>query len=111
MSQPETVLETFIGYVDRVDGDTAYVRLKSQDHGDALCGQYPASELAARGIHEQTRFLCEMVKVDDLTRLDLKPLPDVEVSEEELRAIDERIHRVIPRDDPGNAFEEHHESA
>lgn len=99
----ETVLETFTGYVDQVDGDTntAYVRLKSQEHGDILYGQYPASELASKGIYEQTRFLCETIKVGNSTRLDLKALPDMEVSEEELRAIDERIHRVIPRDDPG----------
>lgn len=97
----EKMLETFVGYVDQVDGDTAYVRLKSRDHGDVLYGKYSASELASEGIYEQSRFLCETVKVGDTTRLDLKALPDVEVSEEELCAIDEKIDRVIPRDDPG----------
>jgi len=87
--------------VDDVEGDTAYVRLKSQEHGDTLYGQYSASELASKGVYEQTRFLCETVKVGESTRLDLKPLPDVEVSEEELRAIEEKIDRVIPRDAPG----------
>lgn len=97
----EKVLESFLGYVDHVEGDTAYVRLKSREHGDILYGQYPASELAFKGISEQTRFLCETVKVGESTRLDLKALPDVEVTEEELRAIEEKIDRVIPRDDPG----------
>lgn len=97
----KTVLETFSGYVDQVVDDTAYVRLESREHGDVLHGQYSASELASKGIHEQSRFLCETVKVGGSTRLDLKALPDEVVSEEELRAIDERIHRVIPRDDPG----------
>jgi hypothetical protein len=97
----EKVLETFVGYVGQVDGDTAYVRLKSRDHGDVLYGKYSASELASKGIYEQSRFQCETVKVGDSTRLDLKALPDEEVSAEDLRAIDERIHRVIPRDDPG----------
>jgi hypothetical protein len=97
----EKVLETFVGYVDNVEGDTAYVRLKSREHGDTLYGQYSASELASKGIYEQTRFLCETIKIGETTRLDLKALPDVEVSEEELRAIEEKIDRVIPRDDPG----------
>jgi hypothetical protein len=97
----EKVLESFVGYVDQVEDGMAYVRLKSREYGDILYGQYPASELASKGIYEQTRFLCETVKVGENTRLDLKALPDLAVSCEERLAIEEKIDRVIPRDDPG----------
>ena len=80
----DVVLETFEGYVDRVDGETAHVQLKSREYGDVLYGTYPTSQLSAKGIEEQSRFLCETVKVDGTTRIDLRALPDVELTDEEL---------------------------
>jgi hypothetical protein len=53
------------------------------------------------GIDEQDRFLCETVDVDGKTRVDLRKIPDKEVSDEELKAIQESIDKALPRDDPG----------
>ena len=97
----EVVLESFEGFVDQVEGDTAYVRLKSREHGDVLYGEYPASQLLEKGIEEQGRFLCETVKVDGTTRVDMQAIPSVPATDEQLRAIEEKIDRVLPRDDPG----------
>jgi hypothetical protein len=98
---PAVVLESFDGFVDQVEGDTAYVRLKSREHGDILYGEYPASELLEKGIEEQTRFLCRTAKVDGTTRVDIQAVPNVQVTGEELRVIEEKIDRALPRDDSG----------
>jgi len=58
-TKDEMILESFEGYVDQVEGDTAYVRLKSREHGDVLYGEYSAAELLEKGIEEQSRFLCK----------------------------------------------------
>jgi hypothetical protein len=97
----EVVLESFEGFVDHVEGDTAYVRLKSREHGDVLYGEYPTSQLLEKGIEEQGRFLCKTVKVDGTTRVDMQAIPSVPATDEQLRAIEEKIDRVLPRDDPG----------
>jgi hypothetical protein len=94
-AQAETVLETFEGYVDEVDGDTAYVTLESKEHGDVLHGKYSASQLLKKGIEEQGRFLCRTIKVNGATRVDLQPLPDAEVTDDEVRAISEEIDRAF----------------
>jgi hypothetical protein len=99
--QPETVLESFEGYVDEVDGDTAYVTLESRNNGDVLQGKYSASELLKKGIEEQSRFLCRTIKSNGSTRVDVQPLPDAEVTDEEVRAISEEIDRAFPSDDSG----------
>jgi len=100
-SPPEVVLESFEGFVDQVEGDTAHVRLKSREHGDVLFGVYPTLQLLEKGIEEQGRFLCKTVKVDGTTRIDIQAIPRVPATDEQLRAIEEEIDRVLPRDDPG----------
>lgn len=90
-SHMERVLESFNGYVEQIEDETAYVRLKSREHGDVLYGEYPAAKLAKLGIEEQDRFLCETVELDGKTRVELRKIPDKEVSDEELKAIQESI--------------------
>ena len=98
VSQAETVLESFEGYVDSVEGDTAYVTLESREHGDVLYGEYSASELLGKGISEQSRFLCQTVKEDGATRIDFA-LPKLVVTDEEVRAVAEEMHGAFPSDD------------
>jgi hypothetical protein len=102
--QTETVLESFEGYVDEVDCDTAYVTLQSVEHGDVLHGKYSASELLKKGIEEQSRFLCRTIKANGATRVDLQPLPDAEVTDEEVRAISEEMDRAFSSDDSAIRF-------
>lgn len=98
-STKEEVLESFDGFVEEIVGETAYVRLKSREHGDVLHGEYPASQFASLGIEEQSRFLCTTVKAGESTRVVLQPIPDVPVTDEELRAIEARIDEALPLDD------------
>ncbi len=99
LSQAKTVLESFDGYVDSIDGDTAYVTLESRENGDVFYGEYSASELLAMGIREQTRFLCETVKGGDGGRVRFVPLPKVKVTDEEARAIAKEMREAFPGDD------------
>lgn len=100
-TEPEIVLESFEGYVDQIDGDTAYVTLESRKHGDVLYGEYSASQLRQKGIGDQSRFLCKTVKMGRATRVEFEPLPDEEVTDEEVRAIAEKMNRAFSSDDSG----------
>lgn len=100
----EMILETFTGYVDKVEGDTAYFTLESRDYGDVLCGHYSASELAKKGIGEQCSFLCRTVKVNGIVYVDIKFVPPHEVTDEEVREIEEEIERAFPQEDPGISY-------
>jgi hypothetical protein len=96
-------LEEFVGFVDQIDGDMAYVTLTSQT-GETLYGEYPASELKARGIHERRRFKCRTIDAGSHVEFDLEPIPDREVSEERERAIRDDIRKSLgdndgPQDD------------
>jgi|GEM_PF-6823420 len=97
--EPRTVLEAFDGYVDSIDGDTAYVTLESRLNGDVLYGEYSAQELLAKGIREQTSFLCETVKGGGAGRVHFAPLPKNKVTDEEARAIAEEMREAFPGDD------------
>jgi hypothetical protein len=97
--ETRTVLESFDGYVDSIDGDTAYVTLESRENGDVLYGEYSASELLAKGIREQTRFLCETVKGGDGGRVHFAPLPKNQVTDEEARSIAKEMREAFPGDD------------
>lgn len=89
-----TVLERLEGFVEQIDGPTAYVRLKSE-HGDELFGEYPAQELAAEGIVERRRFLCRTVEVGGEVRVEFEAIPDEPVSPEEEDALDRRLDELL----------------
>jgi hypothetical protein len=95
----ESILEHFDGFVDRIDGDTAYVTLKSREHGDVLYGQYPAALLSSKGVGDQERFICKTVGASETTRIEIAGVPAAVVTDEQLRAIDEEIERILPSDD------------
>jgi hypothetical protein len=97
--QAESILERFDGFVDQIDGDTAYVRLKSREHGDVLYGEYSAALLRSKGIEEQDRFICKTVSLGEATRVDIEAVPLAIVTKEQLQAIDEETERVLPSDD------------
>src|SRR5947209_3461046 len=78
--ETRTVLEEFVGFVDQIDGDVAYVTL-TPETGEKLYGEYPAAELKARGIHERRRFRCRTIDAGTRVEFDLEPIPDREVGE------------------------------
>jgi len=98
-AQGELILEQFDGFVDQIEGDTAYVTLKSREHGDVLYGQYSAALLKSKGIEEQDRFLCQTVALGETIRVDIEAVPLAIVTKEQLHAIDEEIERILPSDD------------
>jgi hypothetical protein len=91
-------LEEFLGFVDQIDGDVAYVTLTPAT-GEKLYGEYPAAELKARGIHERRRFRCWTIEAGTRVEFDLEPIPDCEVSAERERAIEENLRALLGDDD------------
>ena len=92
------VLERLEGFVDQIDGPTAYVTLKSQ-FGDVLLGEYSADDLASKGITEGRRFRCETVEVDGAVRVLFESLPDEPVTADEEDAIRHRIGKLLQDDE------------
>lgn len=96
--QKETILERFEGFVEQIQNDTAYVSLKSE-YGDILYGQYPASKLTQMGIFERRRFTCITKNVGGKVHVCLTPIPDIELSDQREREIQQEIERALGSDD------------
>jgi hypothetical protein len=97
-AETRTVLEEFVGFVDQIDADVAYITLKPQT-GEALNGEYPAAELNAKGIYERRYFKCRTIEAGSHVEFDLEPIPDRELSEERERAIEDRLRKSLGDDD------------
>lgn len=72
-----TVLESFVGVVDRIDDGTAFVTLTSNS-GEELLGEYSAAELTQRGIQERRRFTCQTVLRNGKVGVRFEPIPELE---------------------------------
>jgi len=87
-------LEQFTGFVDYIEGPTAFVTLTTEA-GEELAGEYPADELAELGICENRRFKCQTVITDSGVEVCFQPIPDIEVTPEEEMSIDQRLDELI----------------
>jgi hypothetical protein len=97
-AEERTVLEEFLGFVDQIDGDVAYITL-TPAKGEKLYGEYPAAELRARGIHEHRRFKCRTIEVGSRVEFELELIPDREVTEQRVRTIEETLRKSLGDDD------------
>ena len=84
------VLDEFVGYVDQVEGATAFVTLETTS-GEELHGEYPADELAALGIFEHRRFRCRTIEIDNSAEVRFEAIPENELTSED----DLTIHREV----------------
>jgi hypothetical protein len=94
MPPKDVLLESFEGFVDQIDGGTAYVTLKSE-HGDTLHGVYPAAKLAELGIKERRRFTCRTIERGGRVEVDLTAIPEMDVTPEDQQAIADRITKIF----------------
>jgi hypothetical protein len=79
---PVQVLENFLGHVDLIAGDQAYVTLRAPT-GEILKGRYSAADLAKHGISEGNRFECSTVKLGrNEVRVTFRLLPSISASRE-----------------------------
>lgn len=97
-AETRTVLEEFEGFVDQIDGEVAYITL-TPTSGEPLYGEYPAAELRAKGIHERRRFKCRTIEAGRHISFEVEPIPDLEVSKERERAIEEELRKLLGDDD------------
>lgn len=82
----EYVLEMFVGFVHSIEGDVANITLWSED-GDELPGEYPAKELADRGIYDRTKFSLRTIHSGDSVRVELNPVPLKELTSQDMELI------------------------
>lgn len=80
--------------MDYIEGPTAFVTLTTEA-GEELAGEYPADEFAEFGIRENRRFICQTVITDGVIDVRFQPIPDIEVTPEEEKAIDQRLDELI----------------
>jgi DNA-directed RNA polymerase subunit alpha len=95
---PTVVLERLEGFVDQVEGNLAYVTLRSEN-GETLYGEYSAAKLAETGIAEQSRFVCKTIKDGDSIRVEIAPVVDEPIGDDEIRGIHEMIDNALGRND------------
>lgn len=69
-----------VGFVDKFDGDTAFVTVTADTGEIFYIDSVPADILKAKGIKERRRFT-----------ITLEPIPDVEISEEREREINRQL--------------------
>ncbi len=86
--------ERFEGFVERLEGDVAYISLESE-RGERLCGPYPADELEAKGIGERDRFSLTLTDMGDSVRFDIQLIPRKILSAERQRQIQQEIEQAL----------------
>jgi len=87
----EQVLETFVGYVDAVEDDRAFVTLRAPS-GEILSGRYSATTLANYGIVEGSRFECSTIRIGPSNvRIAFRPLPSLSGTPEALQRLRESL--------------------
>ena len=89
--EPE-IWEELQGFVEKIEGDKAYIHLDSQS-GERLCGSYPAGELTAVGIGERDRFLLQAIGVEGAIRFEALLIPRKRISPTRQREIRARSNK------------------
>ena len=97
------VLQRFEGFVEKVEGDLAFVTLDN-GLGERLSGPYPADELAAKGVRERDRFVLTTVEHGDSVRFDILPVPRRTVTADRRRQIRDEIERELGGYTPGDDY-------
>lgn len=89
------VLETFDGYVDKIEDGTAYVSFESRHNNDRFNGSYLANKLKKKGIKERDCFIFETILFLGWTNVRFKYKPPNKLSQETIdqigREIEERL--------------------
>lgn len=88
------LLDEFEGFVEKVEGSTAYITLTSQS-GDTIYGEYPTDDLTKQGVHERRRFKLQAYESVSGVDFVITPiLPPTSVEEFE-QSIDETLRNSI----------------
>ena len=96
--QPQQVLERFMGFVEGIEGDTAFLKFKGEN-GDLLDGSYSLEELARLGLKEGDAFECFTVIRDGVPDVEIRPLPHFNRELPELEEKGRRLDALLAKDD------------
>lgn len=99
--EPEVILETFEGYVTKIEDVIAYIDLKSKRNGDRFYAQYPMDKLVGIVSEEGDQFLVHTVAKGEWTRLRFEKVEPREITYEEAQEIHRKIEADFPIEDPG----------
>lgn len=86
----QEILEYFVGKVEQVVDGIAFVSLTSPA-GEKLMGQYSASELKMKDIHDGDWFDCETVDEKDHVSVRITKRKRIPLSDQMLRRMDEEL--------------------
>jgi hypothetical protein len=92
------ILEAFDGFVDKIDGEIAYVTLKTGS-GELLWIECPVTQLQNAGIRERRRFKCWTVTDGSEVRLEMCRIPDALFTADDERRLEQRLRRQLGDDD------------
>jgi hypothetical protein len=99
------IIEEFLGFVDKIDGDVAYITLTSIATGEKFFCEYSDKELTQE-FREHRQFKCRTVEVGPTTvEIEFEAIPDQEITPEREQEIDEWLNRTLGDDDePQNDY-------
>ena len=93
------LLETLRGHINYIDGDIAYITLKSLNNDNVFYGQYSYSKFLKKGIDEDSSFLVQTFEVgENLTKMEITLIPNVDLTEEDIQRIRDKIGKFLPKD-------------
>jgi hypothetical protein len=91
------------GFVERADDETTWIAAKGPAGTQSGIAFTLDTRLAQDvGLDEDARCEYAAAKIaDDTLQITIRKLPDLPLTDEDVKAIDEKIHKVLPREDPG----------
>lgn len=102
--EPEVILETFLGHVDKIEDGIAYFHIESRSNGDVLYGQYPTAKLEGIIAEESDQCLIHTVAKGEWTRLRFEKVEPREITDEEALEIKRKIEAVLGEYRPGDDY-------
>lgn len=90
MDEPK-VLEELYGFVDKIDGDIAYITILSSDGSTEFEGEYSAEVLKKQGIKERRRFKIRTIDDGKGVQVQFEKAPFLEIKPEDMRRINEMV--------------------
>jgi len=102
-STSDALIERYYGTVDRIDGSTAYVTMRS-NNGEILYGKYDASELGRKGIGSGQQFECVVKERGNSVRFEILRGAQRDVAPDEWQQISDDVDRLLGDYDSGNDY-------
>lgn len=88
------IISECIGFVDQMNESQSYITL-TLSSGETMDGIVSTDTLKCHGIRERRRFKYQIVERDGVIEALFEDIPDIEVSEDREREINEYINQML----------------